>query len=104
MNYKLDLQKIADELEFDLEDVEMLIEVFLESVTESLQSLNNAIMSNDYEAILYSAHSIKGSAANLTLMHISELARTIEYHARAKDAIEYNKFYDELKKYINDIK
>lgn len=75
MSYKVDLQKIADELEFDLEDVEMLFESFMESTEENMNVLRNAINTNDLELIFKSAHSIKGSAANLILMEISNLAK-----------------------------
>ena len=43
MSYTLDLQKIADELDFDLEDVEMLLEVFLEGANDSMNELKSAI-------------------------------------------------------------
>ena len=43
MTNNLDLQKIADELDFDLEDVEMLLEVFVESAEESLNTLDDVV-------------------------------------------------------------
>ncbi len=39
----MNLELIAKKLDFDLEDVEMLFEVFLESTKGSLESLKNAI-------------------------------------------------------------
>lgn len=103
MAYRLDLEKIAKELEFDLEDVEMLLEVFLESVQESLISLKNAIESKDFEAIFKAAHSIKGSAANLLLKDISELAKEIELAGRKEKEIDYQTKYNELSRMIEDI-
>lgn len=104
MNNKLDLQQIAEKLEFDLEDVEMLIEVFIESASESLDSLSQAIANKDFDSILLAAHSIKGSAANLTLVEISELAKTIELNAREKNLIEYSTLHDELKQLVDGMK
>jgi len=97
MNYNLDIQKIADELDFDLEDVEMLLEVFLEGAEESLENLKNAIDTNDFDEIFNTAHAIKGSSANLTLMDISNLAKDIETNAREKNAINYLEKYELLK-------
>lgn len=104
MSGKLDLQKIADELEFDLEDVKMLIEVFIESVEESLTNLKEAITQDDFEMIYQSAHAIKGSAANLTLMDISELAKAIELEAKSKNKIDYQSSYNKLVEQIEYIK
>ena len=103
MNYNTDLNKVAEELDFDLEDVEMLFEAFLEGAEESLVSLNEAINQNNFEGIYTSAHAIKGSAANLTLTDISELAREIENSGRASQDIDYSSKYNELKNLINNI-
>ena len=103
MSYNIDLQKIADELDFDLEDVEMLIEVFLEGANESLENLKNAIASNDLEQIFQSAHALKGSSANLTLINISNLAKEIEHEAKEGNSINYTIKYQELKSLIESI-
>ncbi|MFA6138142.1 MAG: Hpt domain-containing protein [Sulfurimonas sp.] len=103
MKYSIDLQKIADELEFDLEDVEMLLEVFLESTKDSLSALKEAIDKDDFERTFRSAHAIKGSASNLTLMEISNLAKEIEYNSREKKAIDYVQKFENLKKSIENI-
>jgi len=100
MSYTVDLQKIADELDFDLEDIEMLMEVFLESSKDSLDELKGAIDSNDLETLFRSAHSIKGSAANLTLMEISDLAKEIEHSAKEQKDIDYQANYEKLKSLI----
>ncbi|MEA3352656.1 MAG: Hpt domain-containing protein [Campylobacterota bacterium] len=101
MEYTIDLQKIAESLDFDLEDIEMLMEVFLEGANESLAALKEAIDSNDMDGIYKSAHFLKGSSANLTLADISELAREIELNAREQNTIEYASKYNELKNMVD---
>ncbi|MCX6076555.1 MAG: Hpt domain-containing protein [Campylobacterales bacterium] len=103
MKYNIDVQKIADELEFDLEDIEMLLEVFLESAKDSLSALKEAIDKDDLERIFKFAHAIKGSAANLTLMKISNLANEIEQDARERKAVDYVQKFENLKKSIENI-
>jgi len=103
MRYRIDLQKIAEGLDFDLEDVEMLIEVFLESAKENLQILKVAINSGDMEATFKSAHAIKGSAANLTLNEISDIAKEIEQNARKEYTIDYQGEYKKLSSLLDDI-
>lgn len=104
MSYIIDLQKIADELEFDLEDVAMLIEVFLESVDINMQELKNAIANNDLELIFNVSHAIKGSSSNLLLTDISSIAAKLESNSRAGNNISYEQSYEELALLIDSIK
>ena len=101
--YNLDMQKIADTLEFDLEDVEMLVGVFLSTANDSLVELKRSIELNDKESIMRIAHSIKGSAANLTLIDISEVAKEIETGARSSLELNYEEKYNNLEKLIKSI-
>ena len=101
---KVDLQKIADELEFDLEDVEMLMGVFIESAEESLKVLEIAIADKDYESIFTSAHSIKGSSANLKLIEIYELSKEIEFSAKELKPIDYEDLLNRLKISLDKIR
>ena len=103
MKYNLDLEKIAVELDFDLEDVEMLMEVFLESAHENIDSLKVAVDSNNLDEIYQLSHAIKGSSANLTLMDISNIAKDMEHNAREKNSINYLDKFTELKTLIDKI-
>jgi len=104
MDYKLDVQKIADELDFDLEDVEMLLEVFLDSTKEILESLKDAVDTNNFKDIYLYAHAIKGSASNLTLNEISDTAKEMENNARESNSIDYKERYTKLENLIQSIK
>jgi HPt (histidine-containing phosphotransfer) domain-containing protein len=104
MGYVLDLQKLADEMDFDLEDVEMLLEVFLEGVEISLKNMQEAIDKDNKKELFHLAHSIKGSALNLRLRDISEFAKEIEMRARNNEECDYQNKYEKLKKLIDDIK
>jgi len=104
MSTNIDLQKIAEELEFDLEDVKMLISIFLESVTKLMLNLKEAIANHNFESIHQNAHAIKGSAANLNLVDISHTAKEIELASREKSTIDYMEYYKTLEKLIHEIK
>lgn len=103
MGYKVDLEIIAQKLEFDLEDVEMIFGMFLETAAESIENIKKGIDSNDMDLVFQSAHAIKGSAANLTLEEIADLAKVIEQAARESEDINYNQKYEELKNIIENI-
>ncbi|QFR48758.1 Hpt domain-containing protein [Sulfurimonas lithotrophica] len=104
MAYSIDLEAIAKELDFDLEDVEMLVDVFLDSAEEGLVELKDAIAQNDLESIFASSHAIKGSAANIKLDEISSLARNIENSARNNNTMDYEKEYNKLKELVESIR
>ncbi len=104
MTNKIDLQKIADELEFDLEDVEMLVDVFLESANENLESIKKAIDMEDYSAMFQATHAIKGSAANMLLDNISSIAQEMEANSRVSKVFDYQASYEQLMSSIEELK
>lgn len=104
MNNKIDLQTIADELDFDLEDVQMLVEVFLSEAKKNLDNLKKAVDTNNLEDIFRYAHSIKGSASNLTLQEISNTAKEMEDSARKNTLFDYKTTFETLKQFIDNIK
>lgn len=99
----VDLQKIADELEFDLDDVEMLMAVFTENAKETLEWMKKSIIAKDFEAIAKSAHKIKGSSANILLKEISQISSEIERSAKERLDIDYNSKINELESMIDEL-
>ncbi|OQX74102.1 MAG: hypothetical protein B6D59_03475 [Campylobacteraceae bacterium 4484_4] len=97
------LEKIARELEFDIEDVQMLLSMFNENAQESLTQISTAIMHHDLPTIQNAAHAIKGSAANLTLSEISEKAKEIEVSAKAGEERDYLELYQQLQSLIEEM-
>lgn len=103
MAYNVDVENIANELDFDVEDIEMLLEVFLESSKESLEQMEDALNSNDLETLYQSAHGIKGSASNILLNNISDIAKDIELNAKKNIDMDYKGKVAELSNLINSI-
>jgi len=100
MQSYIDLQKIADELDFDLEDVGMLFEAFLESAYEMLALMQKALEEGDMESLYRAAHALKGSAANLKLEVVENMAKEIELDVRANKKSDYSIRYVHLKSQI----
>ena len=97
------VEKIAREMEFDPEDVEMLLSMFTENAKESLRQISTAIMEHDLTAIQSAAHAIKGSAANLMLDEISAMAREIEEAAKSGRQLDYLGLYETLDNMIEEM-
>ena len=64
------------------EEVEHLIDVFLEDTPKLLARLEIAASSSDYDGLRDAAHSLKSSSANLGAMLLSAAARRVEQGAR----------------------
>jgi len=99
----IDLQNIADNLGFELDDVQMLMEMFLENANQSLEELNRAIEAKDFFEIKNASHAIKGSSANLMLEDITSISSTIEELAQKKSDANYKKLSFELKNRLSTL-
>ncbi len=100
---KIDIDSLAAQLGFENEEVLMLMEMFLETANSSMHDLKSAIESEDFESIRSHAHSIKGSAANLTLEPLYLAAKEIEEAAKTAQMIDYGQKYRALKALLDDI-
>ncbi len=99
----IDLETLADNLDFDIEDVYVLLELFIENAQASLASIEEAIEAKNLETIANEAHAIKGSAANLMLVDIQDIAREIENAAKERSQINYLSLFELLEEKIEKI-
>ena len=76
---------ILDDLQAMLgEEVDRLVDVFLDDTPRLIKALENAAAGPDYDALRDAAHSLKSSAANLGAMSLSAAAKRVELAAREK--------------------
>jgi HPt (histidine-containing phosphotransfer) domain-containing protein len=99
----MNLQYIADSLGFELEDVVMLMDMFLENAKQSLEDLNKAIDTGDHAGIKNASHAIKGSSANLMLEDITSIASDIEELAKKESDANYLELSNILKQRISTL-
>ncbi|MDF1875327.1 Hpt domain-containing protein [Sulfurimonas sp. SAG-AH-194-I05] len=100
----VNLQAIADELDFDLEDIKMVLTSFLKDSVLNLTNMIHAIDTEDYNTLRLSAHAIKGSASNILLHEIVEITADIEKNAFEKNTVDYSKRYLKLKSLIKGLR
>ncbi len=93
----LDLELLADKLEFSLEDVQMLLNMFIENANESMITLENAIIQNNFNEIKNSSHAIKGSASNLMLEDITTISSKMEELAKNSIDADYESLFIKIK-------
>jgi len=96
----IDIERLATELDFDIEDVYVLVELFVENAQVSLANIEEAIEGNDIQTIQNEAHAIKGSAANLLLVDIQSMARDMETAALENRKINYLSLFTQIEESI----
>ncbi len=78
----MELEKLAQRLGLDVEDIEELLELYIETTSSDLAELKGAIEAKDAQIAHTKAHSIKGGSGNLGLENMYELAKEIDDCAR----------------------
>ena len=76
---------VLEDLEAMLGDeVDRLVDVFLEDTPRLLRALEAAAAGPDHDALREAAHSLKSSSANLGAMSLSAAAKRVELAARER--------------------
>jgi signal transduction histidine kinase/DNA-binding NarL/FixJ family response regulator/HPt (histidine-containing phosphotransfer) domain-containing protein len=76
---------IIDELRSMLgNEVDRLIEVFLDDTPRLISALETAAIGPDYDMLRNAAHTLKSSSANLGAVSLSNAAKKVEHGARAR--------------------
>jgi HPt (histidine-containing phosphotransfer) domain-containing protein len=99
----IDKEKIASELGFKRSDFDMLLVMFIQNATTSLEEMKSAIDRGDMKGVADAAHAIAGGAGNIQLNEIYDLAMTIELTVKKGENADYHLFYQQLKVLIDSI-
>ncbi len=100
----LDATKLMDELGLDMDELLMLLELFLNKMQKLLAELEVAVDANEYEKIASIAHSIKGSSANFRIEEINQESSIMEKMAKKKNLeFDYVLSKDIIRRFINNI-
>ena len=70
-----------------------IMEVFLIDISTQSENLKQAIHDENYETVELHAHTIKGSAGNLSALKLQDLAKSIENNVQSKSIQELRKEY-----------
>jgi signal transduction histidine kinase/DNA-binding response OmpR family regulator len=95
----LNYEKLSQELMLNIDELKMLIELFIQKMSKQVPDLEDAIRFRDYKKISLIAHSIKGSSSNFRLELLQEKTAEMENMAKMEDS-DYN--YEEIFEIIKD--
>ncbi len=100
----LDVKKLSEELMLSMEEVNMLLKMFVSKMGKILPELKQAIDAKDYKQISLNAHSIKGSSANFRIDFLQDTAKEMEQKAKdVNTEFDYIKAYDQMHEYMQGI-
>lgn len=92
----IDKDAIASKLGFKRSDFDMILVMFIQNATASLEEMKSAIQNRDMQGIADASHAIAGGAGNIQLNDIYELAMTIELAAKKGEDIDYHQCHKQL--------
>jgi len=81
----MNIKKLAEGLGLEEEEYMEILELLVDSGIADIVSLEAAAGNNDAEEAVKAAHSLKGAAANMGLVELSEIAKEIEFRAKEQD-------------------
>jgi HPt (histidine-containing phosphotransfer) domain-containing protein len=81
----MNIKELAEGLGLEEEEYMEILELLVDSGSADIVSLEAAVEKNDAEEAVKAAHSLKGAAANMGLVELSEIAKDIEFKAREQD-------------------
>lgn len=99
----MDIDALALQLGFKRRDTDVLIDIFIKSISTLLKEMHIMIQEKSMQGIADAAHAIKVSAGNLKLKDISKLSKRIEIMATTKSNEDYEILYAQLKKMIDEL-
>jgi HPt (histidine-containing phosphotransfer) domain-containing protein len=87
MNATLETIKnyLRTEFEMDDEEIQEMLELFVDSMTELSETANNQAENSNIAGLKETGHSIKGAAANVGALVISEVGKEMETAGKAGD-------------------
>lgn len=102
---QIDKTKALQELEIPEAMFNELLHIFVEQTEMTLKVIGEAVNNKNYEEIRQNAHFIKGSAGNLRINGIQDIAKEIEFNARENRDIAVIKIsIEKLKMAFEEVK
>lgn len=100
----LDVNKLSEELMLTLDELSMLMKLFIKKMDKVLGELKVAIGEKEYKKISLLSHSIKGSSANFRIEILQNLSTEMEQNAKEKNSkYDYESNYAQMYEFMKGI-
>ncbi len=98
------IQKLEADLGIDEEDIIEVCEIFFDELPTELSNMRNVYANNDIKILSRLAHGLKGSAANIGFLTVSELAKQIEIMAKQNKVADLDKYLKDIEEATEELK
>jgi len=102
--FDIDFSKIDNKLELDRDVIIHLLELYFDNINVDLDKLQKAIKDKHFDEIRNIAHKIAGSSIAVELNDVYHIAKDIEFKAKNKQEVDYQKLFNELVQKIQNYK
>ncbi len=93
----LNLSEAMNNLDGDAELLEEIVDIFMETGPEQLESLVNSIQINEIDTVAMNAHGMKGGASNFCAKRFVAAALKLEMKAKSGNLDGADALVDEMK-------
>lgn len=101
----LDAKKLTKELMLSMDELTMLLNLFVNKMEQVIPILQEAIDGKDYQTIAKKAHNIKGSSGNFRIEFLQKTASEMENMAKKEEnTYDYQESLNKIKEAIASIK
>ncbi len=99
----MDFKHLASKIGIDEEDFMELVELFISTTLSDLDKIKQGVSNNCPEDAAAASHSIKGAAGNMGFDLIFELAKKMEFQAKAGSLENFDAYIIDLEKQVRDL-
>jgi len=99
----MDFKLLSANLGLDMSEFIELVELFLSTARQDLQTLSAGYQAGDTETIGESAHSLKGSSGNLGFTGLSAFAKKAEDKGDENDLTGFTEILDAIDQHLGEI-
>lgn len=100
--WRYDIKKLAEELEFEIEDISVLFSKFFIEMKDNISSMKNHLSKKDWNMLERVVHNIKGVSINLNIMDVYEEAAEFDVLLKSNSTEDADIHVNKLVELLND--
>ena len=98
------ISEIIENIGFSESEAVEILDEYVKTIPQMIESINKAIIEDDFKEIASQAHLMKGSSANLRIKELNELALRLENSAKSNDMFLCDLLLKDIQKYSDLLK
>lgn len=99
----MDFKHLASKIGIDEEDFMELVELFITTTLSDLEKIKQGVLKNSPEDAAAASHSIKGAAGNMGFEAMFDLAKKMEFQAKAGSLENFDAYILDLETQVRGL-